>query len=184
MRSISKNWTHIGPMRIVRASSTGHDHAHLQRLYEGERRDSNPRPPGPQPGALPTELRPPRSVLNLAPQRRAVVVERATGAGALGGVHRHVRVLDELVDVLAVLGTERDSHACHHLEEVVVHHERAGQAVLNPFDEDGCAGSVHVGEQEPELVAAEPRDGVAGPDAALEATGDLLEQGVAALVPE
>jgi hypothetical protein len=25
----------------------------------GERRDSNPRPPGPQPGALPTELRPP-----------------------------------------------------------------------------------------------------------------------------
>src|ERR1700710_2218691 len=26
----------------------------------GERRDSNPRPPGPQPGALPTELRPPR----------------------------------------------------------------------------------------------------------------------------
>jgi hypothetical protein len=27
---------------------------------KGERRDSNPRPPGPQPGALPTELRPPR----------------------------------------------------------------------------------------------------------------------------
>ncbi len=26
----------------------------------GERRDLNPRPPGPQPGALPTELRPPR----------------------------------------------------------------------------------------------------------------------------
>jgi hypothetical protein len=25
----------------------------------GERRDLNPRPPGPQPGALPTELRPP-----------------------------------------------------------------------------------------------------------------------------
>ena len=30
-------------------------------LNEGERRDSNPRPPGPQPGALPTELRPPRT---------------------------------------------------------------------------------------------------------------------------
>src|SRR5437764_13534993 len=28
-------------------------------LIEGERRDLNPRPPGPQPGALPTELRPP-----------------------------------------------------------------------------------------------------------------------------
>src|SRR5208282_6898153 len=27
--------------------------------YWGERRDLNPRPPGPQPGALPSELRPP-----------------------------------------------------------------------------------------------------------------------------
>ena len=27
----------------------------------GERRDLNPRPPGPQPGALPTELLPPRN---------------------------------------------------------------------------------------------------------------------------
>jgi hypothetical protein len=29
---------------------------------EGDRRGSNPRPPGPHPGALPTELRPPRSL--------------------------------------------------------------------------------------------------------------------------
>ncbi len=29
-------------------------------FVRGERGDSNPRPPGPQPGALPTELRPPR----------------------------------------------------------------------------------------------------------------------------
>jgi hypothetical protein len=29
-------------------------------ISRGERRGSNPRPPGPQPGALPTELRPPR----------------------------------------------------------------------------------------------------------------------------
>src|SRR5664280_2463044 len=34
--------------------------ARLRALQQGERRDSNPRPPGPQPGALPTELRPPR----------------------------------------------------------------------------------------------------------------------------
>src|SRR3954454_21083199 len=32
----------------------------VTRAREGERRDSNPRPPGPQPGALPAELRPPR----------------------------------------------------------------------------------------------------------------------------
>ncbi len=34
----------------------------LQVFFEGERGDSNPRPPGPQPGALPTELRPPSLV--------------------------------------------------------------------------------------------------------------------------
>src|SRR6266480_3951296 len=35
-------------------------------LPEGERGDSNPRPPGPQPGALPAELRPPGTQRNLA----------------------------------------------------------------------------------------------------------------------
>ncbi len=34
--------------------------ANVKTSKEGERGDSNPRPPGPQPGALPTELRPPR----------------------------------------------------------------------------------------------------------------------------
>src|SRR3954466_5448626 len=41
--------------RLIAGVST----AAQQELLEGERRDSNPRPPGPQPGALPTELRPP-----------------------------------------------------------------------------------------------------------------------------
>ena len=41
------------PTRETRSGESG-------RRYEGERRDSNPRPPGPQPGALPAELRPPR----------------------------------------------------------------------------------------------------------------------------
>src|SRR5947209_19225781 len=31
----------------------------VRAFLRGERWDSNPRPPGPQPGALPTELRPP-----------------------------------------------------------------------------------------------------------------------------
>ena len=35
-------------------------------FLRGERGDSNPRPPGPQPGALPTELRPPRGRQSLA----------------------------------------------------------------------------------------------------------------------
>src|SRR5436190_867740 len=42
-----------------------------RRLPEGERRDLNPRPPGPQPGALPAELRPPSGT------------ESSSGKGAL-----------------------------------------------------------------------------------------------------
>jgi hypothetical protein len=44
----------------------------------GERGDSNPRPPGPQPGALPTELRPPGTAFNLA---RAGAPDACLGAG-------------------------------------------------------------------------------------------------------
>jgi hypothetical protein len=45
---------------------------------EGERRDSNPRPPGPQPGALPTELRPPRPAGRWVGRRRS---ESSSGSG-------------------------------------------------------------------------------------------------------
>src|SRR5881394_2315379 len=37
---------------------------------KGDRRDSNPRRPGPQPGALPTELRPPLDILFLSTIRQ------------------------------------------------------------------------------------------------------------------
>src|SRR2546425_7317941 len=40
--------------------------------------DSNPRPPGPQPGALPTELPPPRGVLRIATPHRGR--DKAPGA--------------------------------------------------------------------------------------------------------
>src|SRR5438128_5518906 len=36
-------------------------HRSFEALGQGDRWDSNPQPPGPQPGALPIELRPPRS---------------------------------------------------------------------------------------------------------------------------
>src|SRR5947209_837698 len=41
-----------------------------RQVSEGERWDSNPRPPGPQPGALPAELRPPRVALGSLSARR------------------------------------------------------------------------------------------------------------------
>ncbi len=48
-----------GP-QTSRAPSRGR--ASVIGAVEGDRRGSNPRPPGPHPGALPTELRPPRSL--------------------------------------------------------------------------------------------------------------------------
>src|SRR3954451_13566024 len=62
---------------------------------EGGGRDSNPRPPGPQPGALPTELPPPRSGHRIA--RRGRVLRR--GGGEVASDQRgHERLLqaDEL----------------------------------------------------------------------------------------
>jgi hypothetical protein len=52
-----------GPGRQVRAGHRARSRARLPtaRFEEGGGRDSNPRPPGPQPGALPTELPPPRA---------------------------------------------------------------------------------------------------------------------------
>ncbi len=44
---------------------------------KGERGDSNPRPPGPQPGALPTELRPPGAIQSSAPRRAGARLELA-----------------------------------------------------------------------------------------------------------
>jgi hypothetical protein len=45
-------------------------------FVRGERRDSNPRPPGPQPGALPTELRPPSAPPSLAARTLARATTR------------------------------------------------------------------------------------------------------------
>ena len=64
----------IGGVRAHRRDLGQGRQARLQSAtsMEGERGDSNPRPPGPQPGALPAELRPPCRVLNLAVDRRAL----------------------------------------------------------------------------------------------------------------
>src|SRR5438105_11956779 len=43
---------------------------------KGGGRDSNPRPPGPQPGALPTELPPPRSGYSVASRGRGLCLRR------------------------------------------------------------------------------------------------------------
>jgi hypothetical protein len=77
-----------GRMRI-RAAHRGLEASPPQGLIRGERWDSNPRPPGPQPGALPAELRPPRVLrdftnggLGLPPGRLEVPMWWAIPRGA------------------------------------------------------------------------------------------------------
>jgi hypothetical protein len=49
-----RNWTLIGPRRLVGGSGTGTRKTPIRRLFvESGRQDLNLRPPGPQPGALP-----------------------------------------------------------------------------------------------------------------------------------
>jgi len=57
-----RNWWHRVLLwtREISATASGSG------FQEGGERDSNPRPPGPQPGALPTELPPPRSRYSVA----------------------------------------------------------------------------------------------------------------------
>jgi hypothetical protein len=78
-----------GARRALQAGSAGRKRPPA-RDARGGGRDSNPRPPGPQPGALPTELPPPRASDRIA--RRA----RELGRAACGEVAPD-QCLDELL---------------------------------------------------------------------------------------
>ena len=56
----------------------------LRGFEEGERRDSNPRHPGPQPGALPAELRPPSGRRKAARGRGRQAARNAAASGPSG----------------------------------------------------------------------------------------------------
>ena len=58
-RCAQKNCSPFVPRRACRGCPDDLETTDLQVILRGERWGSNPRPPGPQPGALPTELRPP-----------------------------------------------------------------------------------------------------------------------------
>src|SRR5260370_1247523 len=53
-------WPRVGTRRTVSQRDPVQVEGTASGAARGERGDSNPRPPGPQPGALPAELRPPR----------------------------------------------------------------------------------------------------------------------------
>ena len=123
------------------------------------------------------------------PSRRALVVpgvvDLEAGAGALRRVHRDVGAAHQRVRVLAVLRVGGDADARADVDQVAFDRERLGQHLddlarheLRPVDPLG-------GQQHGELVAAEPRHGVAPPlQRVVQAEGDLAQQEVAHVVAE
>src|SRR6187551_605686 len=69
----------------------------------GERRDSNPRPPGPQPGALPTELRPPSAPRSLAARAGCSEAQLVADAAAADLADQVLRVDAVLLEQTGVL---------------------------------------------------------------------------------
>ena len=82
---------------MLRAYSAG-AFLKIEWLYQGERWDSNPRSPGPQPGALTTRLRSPQSVLIL-PQKaesgKWTVADMTTNSRDSPNSRRQIRLILE-----------------------------------------------------------------------------------------
>nr|WP_228430773.1 hypothetical protein [Baekduia soli] len=115
----------------------------------------------------------------------ALVVDLDAGAPALGHVHRDVGAAHERLDVGAVVGPGRDADAGLDAERDPLDLDGGGELDEQPPRQlHGMVGGVGAPEDDGELVTAQPRDEVLGPDAAAQALGDLAEQQVAVHVPE
>ena len=112
-------------------------------------------------------------------------VDHAWRAGLLRRVHRDVGTLDEQIDVGPVLREERHPDARLDVERQAADLERATDRLEDPrkrlIERVEIADARH---DEPELVSAEARDGVALANRGLEASRELDEQQVAVVVPE
>ena len=95
------------------------------------------------------------------------------GARALGLVHRDVGALEQPERVVAVLGEERDADAGVDVHADPADPERALQRGAQP-QAGGARRRLVAGVQhDRELVAAEPRERVAGPQRVLQPRTDL-----------
>ena len=119
------------------------------------------------------------------PVAHRLVEQLVAGPPALlGPVHRGVGVADQLLGALAAAG-ERDADAGGDEVLVAGEHERAGEHRRDPLGHlDRVVLAADVLEQHPELVAAEPGDGVACAHRLLQPRRDGGEQLVADVVAE
>ena len=113
------------------------------------------------------------------------LVDDDAGGAVLALVHRGVRVLQQLLERLGVVGVEADAEARLDAQLHTLDHDLLGQLAAHAGEQRHGAGAVGgPGQHDAELVAAESRDGVVGAQGAVEALGDHLEQLVAGVVAE
>src|SRR6266508_275457 len=109
---------------------------------------------------------------------------KARSAVGLGLVHGHVGVTDQ-VERLGARPGDDDADAGVDLDVAAGHRDRRGQCLQQPLGGgERVGGAAGVLDQDDELVAAEPGDGVAGPYVGAQPLGDQGEQLVADLVSE
>ena len=114
-------------------------------------------------------------------------LEEAIGSAAvgLGAVHRQIGILDQLIEIGAVLRRQRDADAGVGRELVTEALIGLPDRLMNSRHEFHDVGGVaDAGLDHRELVAAQPRDQVGLPDAAPDAVGHGLQQFVADMMPE
>lgn len=106
-------------------------------------------------------------------------------AGRLRGVHRGIGPLDEPAGGVPVVREDAEAEARRRSEPVLVPAERGADRRVQLGDHRvGLAPSAEIRQDEGELVARPPRDGVDAAQACREAACHLDEQGVAREMPE
>src|SRR5581483_1296263 len=108
----------------------------------------------------------------------------AGNAVRLGAVHRRIGVAQEVFRVLVTERAVRNADADGRKNLIPVQVEGLFEQLLNPLGHlTGFADSDFI-EQDRELVAAEPRNRVAGPEAVFQAARDRDQQVIADHVPQ
>ena len=109
----------------------------------------------------------------------------AGAAPRLRPVHRGVRVAQHVLRALVPRAGQCDAHADAGEHLVPAHNQRVGELLVDPIgDADGVRLGGDVVEQDGELVAAQPRQRVARPQAALQPPRGADQQLVAGLVSQ
>ncbi|MCY1227767.1 hypothetical protein D9M72_400550 [compost metagenome] len=106
-------------------------------------------------------------------------------SAVFGQIHREVRLPQQLGSVCGFRAPLCRAHAGRDGQPVVADEERRAQRPVDPIgDPGGDRAGVVVQHNDRELVSAEPGNHVVGADAALEAGGQLDEQGITPLMSQ